>query len=190
MHGLGELRFRRGLSSWARLVLAATLARAPPSQLLCDILAGRHSALPEPYVPDCHRDFDACLGYPGEGPGLVSSWTRPSPLLFSLSPLAHCGARAPTFRPLCWGPLLSFPCDSIPHLACLWIFISADLPADPLLRPVFDSSLGFSGEGWLCWVLLFLCFSGFRGSRAMDLSPLLMPVGLSFAVLCRSSLTG
>ena len=74
VHGLGELRFRRGLSSWACLVLAATLAGAPPSQLLCDILAGRHSALPEPYVPDCHRDFDACLGYPGEGPGLVSSW--------------------------------------------------------------------------------------------------------------------
>ncbi|OLP87334.1 Protein MEMO1, partial [Symbiodinium microadriaticum] len=170
VHGLGELRLRRGLSSWARLVLAVTLARAPPSKLLCDVLAGRHSALPAPYVPDCHRDFDACLGYPGEGPGLAFCWARLSPLLFSLSPLAHCGARALTFRPFLWGPLLSFPCHSIPHLACLWISISADLPADPLLRPVFDSSLGFPGEGWFCWVFLSLWFSGFRVGRAMDLS--------------------
>ena len=66
VHGLGEHRFRRGLSSWSNLVLVAILAAGPPSRLLCDTLAGRHSASPEPYVPDCRRDFDSSLGFPGK----------------------------------------------------------------------------------------------------------------------------
>ncbi|CAE7348123.1 unnamed protein product, partial [Symbiodinium microadriaticum] len=171
LHGLGEHRFRRALASWARLALVVLLSRGPPSHLLCDALAGRHAALPEPYVPDCHRDFDASLRFPGEGPCPALGPFGASPLLFSQSQLAYFGARAPTCWPLPVGRLLPLLCHSILHHTCLWTWtFVAMLPADPLLRRAFDSSLGFPGDGWsLVWLFFWVC-SGLEGARAMDLS--------------------
>ena len=129
LHGLGERRLSRPVSGWARLFLLLCLTDGIP-ELVLDAIAGRFRSCSSPYVPNCHRDFDSTLGFPGKGP-------LPEPLCDSS--LAALSCRSPWF----WARAFLF------SAVCAWI---CNLPFDflsPGLLPcrAFDSTLGFPGEG-------------------------------------------
>ncbi|OLP77151.1 hypothetical protein AK812_SmicGene42825 [Symbiodinium microadriaticum] len=179
LHGLGSHRLSRSLASWARLFLVAVLRHGPPTQLLCDSLAGRHAPLAAPYVADCRRDFDSSLGFPGEGPfpSALAICSRSRPLCtfgchglsFSLSQLALCEARALTNVPLL-GPHFLFRnhrlCNTI--LALTWVLLAVCPAAGPCVFLGFDSTLGFPGEGWV-WLLVF--WGAFRVDLSFAMDP-------------------
>ena len=164
LHGLGARRFSRPLASWSRLFLIALCAWGPPSYLVLSALGG--AAEPSP-TGGCLRDFDSTLGFLGEGPGLFPSHVsaglpcaQPSCVAesalglawFSFSlPLALLWARAPLpTPPLCFD---CHPTCSPPWTLC----------PGPFWTSLFDSTLGFPGEGWFLFrVFLGLGFVALR----------------------------
>ena len=166
LRGLGELRFRRAFAPWARLVLVAVLSRGPPSQLLCDVLAGRHAALPAtgtlmPVLASLVRApalFPTLLA-----PHLSFSPSRSSPIVG----LEH--------RPFGLFLLASFCFSFATALFITPAFgFGLSLPRSFLLTPSYarlsTPPLASLVRGWLFGWLLFWGSSGLQGVLAMDLS--------------------
>ena len=148
LHGLGARRFTRPLASWSRLFLLVLSSWGPPSSLICSALGG--SAEPRP-SGGCLRDFDATLGYPGEGPvpsnlNVTESLPPLLPGPFLEGALEHAWL---FFVPLAltWARATSpvpFSCTDL-GFTTTWISLASLLLWTSLS---FDSTLGFPGEGW------------------------------------------
>ena len=159
LHNLASLRLRRPVASWARLLLVLLVSKTGLSDVFLRSLAGRFSPLLSdgPRVPGL--DFDATLGYPGEGPSsalLGALGVVPlGHLLFCLGPQAggHLsgfsvgGASFPSPSFPCGLFCLGFlpPVSSfrVEPLSCL---LPACCTSPDWTRLDLDSSVGFPGE--------------------------------------------
>eukprot|EP00439_Symbiodinium_sp_Y106_P062726 s1976_g9.t1 len=156
LHNLGRLRLRRPLASWVRLALVVLGAWAGLSESCLFHLAGRFAPLlgPGPLPPQL--DFDAALGFPGEGPLCATefaskrhlgdfSFDLGSPFILPLSPQ---GLRVP-----CWAVLPPVGSLRVEPFAC---HLPPSGSTTRFCTLSFDSTLGFPGEGWGCLFRVFL----------------------------------
>ena len=122
LRGLGELRFSRPQSGWVRLFLLLHVIDGPPTDFLRHAVSGRFGTEACPYTPDCHRDFDNTLGFPGEGP-------VPQPLLACLSQAFFSRSPFLKARALFFTAVSGFA-------TLLWTFSVLDFsPKPPLTAP-------------------------------------------------------
>ena len=168
LHNLGSLRLRRPLASWARLFLVFSSAQLGLSSGLLRLLSGRFSPLLSdgPRPEQC--DFDATLGYPGEGPSFAFGLRFGD---FSFGPLwlpALFWAGASSTGLFSWGPL---PLVGSPWVEPHHCLLPACRTSPAWARLDFDSSLGFPGEGWAFLFRVFRVFSVAAMAAPAPLTP-------------------
>ena len=174
LYAVAQHRLSRPLASWARLFLVARCTWDPLPNSFVGVLAGRFAPYLEESSSRSSLDFDASLGFPGEGPYIdfchrVSAWWP-----FLLFDFSWLGPKPPG---ACKCPsdccsfglqllLFSFSCGLTKPRGEAPAFRFnpgllrglADVLVSPHVAPDFDSSLGFPGEGWFS-------FRGFRDFR-------------------------
>ena len=145
-HAVSALRLRRPLASWGRLFLLASVALLPSPGTLLSLLSGPSSLWPDPGLGHHCLDFDATLGFPGEGP------LRPRPPPSGPLPWPH--GHSFSFWPS--GPRAGSHCFA---LVVELFLLSAKTSASHLPCLDFDPTLGFPGEGWFLFRVWFLVAS-------------------------------